>query len=221
MKTTRRSRVHGSGPDRTQLKTFVKLGEVSQDTVKELNYILDNYKHNDIGADSYSITNTLDYKNTHGVTADTYRQVLLQKKQDYAGMPTAVSGMVFNDHEELYSDWDTQSYTLTSTIRDLSKYFTAICRFRLSETQPYNSVAWHIDTNTSVMCRAQIGLNTNDSDFDFKDREGIKTLTMRPGELWFINTGWNHRVVAKECTRRTAVFSFKFENLIDSSELFL
>lgn len=213
----RRSRVKGTGPDRTLLKIFHKLGDVSPETVKELNAILDNYKHNDIGSDHYSITNTLDYEKSHGVKQDVYRQVLLQTKAEVKGMPTAVSGMVFDDHEELYSNWDTENYSIESTVRDVSKFFKKVCRFRLSETQPFNSIAWHIDTNTSVMCRAQICVNENDSLFEFRDRDGIHTLRMKPGELWFINTGWNHRVVAQNDVRRTAVFSFKFEDLIDGS----
>lgn len=221
MQTTKRNRVHGTGPDRTLLKTFVKLGEVSKETIQELNDIIDQHKHNDIGGDVYSITKTVDYENTHGVKGDFYRQILLQKKANEDNMPTAVNGVVFNEYEELYTRWDTEKYSIQNTITDISKYFNSICRFRLSETQPHNSIAWHIDTNTSVMCRAQICVNDNDSLFEFKDRQGLKTLQMKPGELWFINTGWNHRVVSQEMARRTAVFSFKFENLIDGSNTFI
>ena len=35
---------------------------------------------------------------------------------------------------------------------------------------------------------------------------------MKPGELWFINTGWNHRVIAGDSTRRSAIFGFDFKD---------
>ena len=39
---------------------------------------------------------------------------------------------------------------------------------------------------------------------------------MKPGEIWFINTGWTHRVVTKEKVRRVAIFGFNFNDVDDA-----
>ena len=103
-------------------------------------------------------------------------------------------------------------------IRD--RYFSNTVRFRLSEMVGHHEIKWHIDTDTSVACRAQICLGVNDSVFQFKDRTGIHELKMRPGELWFINTGWNHRVISGTTLRRTAIFSFHFDDIIEKTILY-
>ena len=216
-----RERVKGSGPDRTELKIFHKLGTVSKETVAELNHILDTCDRNDIGSDNYSITNTIDYEDTHGVKKEYYRQLILQENKDGPTLKNAEVGQVFKESEDQYSIWANKEFDIDTTISDINRYFRQVFRFRLSETLPHHSVAWHIDTNTSVMCRAQICLHENDSLFEFKNREGIHQLFMKPGELWFINTGWNHRVVANNDLRRTAVFSFRFEDLIESQDLYV
>ena len=52
-----------------------------------------------------------------------------------------------------------------------------------------------------------------------QDKEGVKSLQMQPGEIWFINTGWNHRVVSGDITRRTAIIGFHFEDLVNKEQL--
>jgi hypothetical protein len=104
-------------------------------------------------------------------------------------------------------------------LQALNSLFKNTYRFRLSEMKGNHELNWHIDADTSVICRAQICLNHNDSIFEFKDKEGIKSLQMQPGEVWFINTGWNHRVVSGDITRRTAIIGFHFEDLIDKETL--
>ena len=84
----------------------------------------------------------------------------------------------------------------------------------------HHEIKWHIDTDTSVACRAQICLGVNDSVFEFRDRSGIHKLKMRPGEMWFINTGWNHRVISGHTLRRSAIFSFHFDDVIEKTILY-
>jgi hypothetical protein len=115
----------------------------------------------------------------------------------------------------------TDKYTLSSTITEINKHFIDVCRFRISETQPHYEIPWHIDTNTSVACRAQICITNDDSKFEFKTRQGIKTLQMAPGELWFINTGWNHRVIANSQVRQVAIFTFKFDQLVNNTRILI
>ena len=63
------------------------------------------------------------------------------------------------------------------------------------EMEAYDQSTGHIDTDTSVMCRVQIGVEVGESEFQFNRRNKIESFTMEPNELWFINVGWNHRVV--------------------------
>jgi hypothetical protein len=217
----KRQRIKGDGPDRTLLKSFYKLGELSDNTIDELKYIVSNNHTNDIGGDRYSISNTIDYAKTHGIKESGYRQILLQGKQDGKNYETAVEKQVFTENEFLYERWLTDQYNLTSTISDIASYFKAVYRFRISETYPNYEIPWHIDTNTSVACRAQICITDDDSIFEFKTRTGIHNLSMKPGELWFINTGWNHRVLAKAKLRQVAIFTFNFKDLINYNDILL
>lgn len=207
---TKRTRVGGTGPRRNKLKTFCKIGQVSSKVVDELNYILDTNTKNDIGGDNYGISQNCNYEEVFNV-GSSYRQILLQKKS--LDSETDVD-------EYAYDTWEPDPYgSLLYTRQALNSLFDKTYRFRLSEMKGDHELNWHIDADTSVICRAQICLNDNDSIFEFKDKEGVKSLQMQPGEVWFINTGWNHRVVSGNITRRTAIIGFHFNNLLNNSIL--
>lgn len=188
---TKRQRVKGSGPKRDQMVTFAKLGTVSQELLEKLNSIADKRSGNDLGSDAYNISQHCDVNN---VFIDSgYRQILIQERK--VDIDTA--------DEHLYTEYN----------EDVSiPYFNQIYRLRISEMAPGHEMNWHIDTDTSVMCRAQICLNNNDSVFQFKRRGIIEEFSMRPGELWFINTGWLHRVVSNDTIRRSAIFGFDYKD---------
>ena len=205
---SKRTRVGGDGPRRNALKTFCKIGEVSHQVVSELNYILDTHTQNDIGGDNYGISQNCNYEEVFNV-GSSYRQILLQEKQSESGLDI---------NEYAYQKW-TNQHKLRYTRPALDSLFENTYRFRLSEMKGNHELNWHIDADTSVICRAQICLNHNDSIFEFKDKEGVKSLQMQPGEVWFINTGWNHRVVSGNMTRRTAIIGFHFEDLLNKNQL--
>jgi len=207
---TKRTRVGGTGPRRNKLKTFEKLGTMNHRVVTELNYILDTSTRNDIGGDNYGISQNCNYEEVFNV-GNSYRQVLMQTK------PKGDESQV---DEYAYSKWD-PAHKMRWTTPALADLFHNTYRFRLSEMTGGHELNWHIDADTSVICRAQICLNHNDSIFEFKDKEGIKSLKMKPGEVWFINTGWNHRVVSGDTTRRTAIIGFHFDDLKNNSLLYL
>jgi|TARA_B100001094_G_scaffold34220_1_gene28447 hypothetical protein len=195
---TKRQRVNGTGPKRNKLVVFKKLGEVSDELYNYLNSYLDSNDQSDIGTDNYGISKGCDYENVFNV-ANKYRQVILQKN------PTNEVNVT---DEYLYSHWIDNTPS-----KELSTWFKNVYRFRLSEMQPNHSLNWHIDADTSVICRAQICLNENSSKFLFKDREGVKSFEMKPKELWFINTGWMHTVENDSRIRRVAIFGFHFDDL--------
>lgn len=195
---TKRQRVRGDGPRRDELVTFAKLGTVSDDLVAKLNEIADRRAGNDLGSDAYNISQHCDVNN---VFIDTgYRQILIQERQ--SDVDTA--------DEHMYTEYN-EDVTIDG--------FNQIYRLRISEMAPGHEMNWHIDTDTSVMCRAQICLNDNDSVFQFKRRGQIEQFTMKPGEMWFINTGWLHRVVSKDITRRSAIFGFDYKDYLGEVNL--
>lgn len=207
---TKRKRVGGTGPKRNKLKLFEKICDVPYQLVDELNYILDTNTGNDIGGDSYGISQNCNYEEVFNV-ADQYRQVLLQKR---------IESTSDDVNEYLYTRWDT-SYKLRYTKPTLDENFYNVYRFRMSEMKGDHELNWHIDADTSVICRAQICLNENDSVLEFRDKDGVHQLRMKPGEMWFINTGWNHRVVNGNTARRSAIFGFHFEDLKNKDLLLL
>ena len=205
---TKRTRVGGTGPRRNKLKLFEKICDVPNSVVEELNYILDTYRGNDIGGDNYGISQNCNYEEVFNV-ADKYRQVLLQKRIESASDDV---------NEYFYTQWDT-NYKLRYTRPELDHYFHYVYRFRMSEMKDDHELNWHIDADTSVICRAQICLNENDSVLEFRDKDGVHQLRMKPGEMWFINTGWNHRVVNGTKARRAAIFGFHFDDLKQSEKI--
>lgn len=207
---TKRTRVGGTGPKRNKLKLFEKICDVPYQLADELNYILDTNTANDIGGDNYGISQNCNYEEVFNV-ADQYRQVLLQKR---------IESSSDDVNEYLYTRWDTK-YKLRYTKPTLDENFHNVYRFRMSEMKGDHELNWHIDADTSVICRAQICLNENDSVLEFRDKEGVHQLRMKPGEMWFINTGWNHRVVNGNTARRSAIFGFHFDDLKNKDLLLL
>ena len=196
---TKRQRVKGEGPRRNEMVTFAKLGEVAPNIVDKLNSIADERQANDLGGDNYNISQLCDVENVFA-PKDFYRQILIQEK-DVEGDQT---------DEHVYTKYNA----------DISvPFFEQIYRLRISEMTAGHEMNWHIDTDTSVMCRAQICLNDNDSVFQFNRKGVIEEFTMKKGEMWFINTGWSHRVVSHEKTRRVAIFGFDYKDYKGAVEL--
>ena len=203
---TKRMRVGGPGPRRNKLLTMCKLGDAPTRVVDELNYILDTHSGNDIGGDDYGISQNCDYEEVFNVQ-DKYRQVLLQKK---------ALGNGDDVDEYLYTEWD-HNYSVRYTQPYIQTLFKNVYRFRLSEMQGDHELNWHIDADTSVICRAQICLSDSESLLEFRDKAGVHKLQMKKGEVWFINTGWNHRVVNGSNLRRSAILGFAYEDLKNKS----
>ncbi len=205
---TKRKRVGGTGPRRNKLLTMCKLGDAPTRVVDELNYILDTHSGNDIGGDNYGISQNCNYEDVFNVQ-DKYRQILLQKKQESAEDDV---------NEYLYTKWD-PSYSTRYTTPFLNTLFKNVYRFRMSEMKGDHELNWHIDADTSVICRAQICLSDSDSVLEFRDKQGTHKLVMQKGDVWFINTGWNHRVVNGDNIRRSAIFGFHYDDLKNSGVL--
>ena len=189
---TKRTRVRGTGPGRDDMVTFKKIGDVSKDLVSQLNDILARNPGNDLGGDNYNISQQCNLEKTFNAVGD-YRQILIQE----------------STHDgNTASELDYTRYKEDVHIPN----FRQVYRLRLSHMKPGHTINWHIDTDTSVMCRAQICLNDNDSVFKFKRRGEIEEFTMKKGEMWFINTGWLHSVFGGETDRKVAIFGFEYKD---------
>ncbi len=184
IRKTKRLRVGGSGPKRSELKTFQKIGEVSPLAVDVLNRILDENQGNDLGGDGYSISKQCNFEAVFNAN-NLYRQILLQK---------CIADHSHSVDEYLYDQWRTFE-GLDRVKLEISKFVLEVFRMRLSEMKKGHSLNWHIDTDPSVICRAQICLKANNDVFEFNRRGSVEFFKMKPGEIFFVNTGWSHRVV--------------------------
>jgi hypothetical protein len=205
---TKQERVKGTGPRRTEIKTFAKIGTVDKELITQLYNEAVTNTENQLGTDSYGITKDVDLEGIFGVTKESlsYRQILLQ---------TADNDVVTSEFD--YTVWNKDFLNIRD---ELLKYFHNVYRFRISIMQPQNSINWHIDTDTSICCRAQICVAGNDAALEFKTREGIESLIMHPGEIYFINTAWPHRVVTYNDVRISSIFSFHFDDVKNKELLF-
>ena len=199
IKTTKRKRVNGAGPKRNQMTTFVKIGDISPILLDQLNDILSRNPQNDLGGDDYNISQQCNLESTFNAVGN-YRQVLIQKSRH---------------NYDTVNELDYTEYSEDVII----PWFENIYRLRISHMNSSHVIKWHIDTDTSVMCKAQICLNENDSVFKFKTRNGIEQFSMKPGEMWFINTGWSHCVEAGDADRSVAIFGFEYKDYIGSVAL--
>lgn len=200
---TKKLRVRGTGPSRSVLKPFYKLGTLPPIVVSTLlNYATTNLE-NDLGSDEYAISKHCNFKDVFNANQN-YRQLLLQVKD---------ANVVSLEIDEFqYVNW--KNTVIQDQLACLSDYIANIFRFRISIMKSNHSLNWHIDTDPSVICRAQICLQNTDSTFEFKTKQGIESFTMEPGDLYFINTGWQHRVVNNSTSDRiVGIFGFKFADL--------
>jgi len=202
---TKRSRVKGSGPRRTEMLRFAEIGRADPVLVDYLNDIADSEKFNDIGTDKYNISGQCDYKDVFNAEAglnSPYRQKLLQLQR--TNEDTA------DEHD--YTKWIGEEISFPTL-------FKKIYRFRISEMDPHFEMDFHIDMDTSVMCRAQICLKDTTSVFEFKTKQGIESLHMEKGKIYFVNVGWMHRVLNTDGLRRVAIFGFDYKDYIGNVQL--
>jgi hypothetical protein len=203
IKATKRLRVKGNDPRRKELVPFSHIGMLPDEYVAQLLEIPKTVTGNDLGSDNYQISqhcNLEEVFNTNNGAS--YRQILLQSK-------IADSSDI---DECAYTEWNRDIEEQTKAI--LKDIFGEIYRFRISEMRGNHELNWHIDTDTSVLCRAQICLQQTDATFEVKDKSGTHILRMQKGGIYFINTGWLHRVVnSSDNVRTVAIFGFRFHTL--------
>ena len=191
IEATKRTRVGGEGPKRNDFVTFAKIGNVDPSLVEKLNEIADRRDGNDLGGDNYNrqICKIEEVFNAAGQ----YRQILIQEK--------AVDEVTVDEH------------TYTQYNEDVTvPFFDQVYRLRISEMPPGHELNWHIDSDTSVMCRAQICPTENDHSIQLKRKGKIEEFTMKPENFGLLQYRMVYRVVAGDTSRRVAIFGFDFKD---------
>lgn len=216
IKATKRSRVHGTnGPRRHQLKEFGTIADsVPADVIQAISNIAETYEGDDLRGDNYQISQHCNVN--EAFTASTsYRQILLQE------LNGSEDGVLDEIDETNYSSWRTDIDT-KAIAEYLIGTFKQPYRARISIMTGGNELNYHIDTDTSVLCRAQIPVSTQGSLFQWKTKTGEVDLDMKIGEAYFVNTGWLHRVVnASDNTRIVLIFGVDYNNIPDKENLLL
>lgn len=184
-----KNHVKGDGISREKLPNYYKLGEFNEDFGSK---IMEVYKatvnENHIGSKStyeMSIESPL-----RTYFPPTYRQVILQKP------------VTDGSFEKDYTSFSENTEILT----DISNYLNGITfyRARIAVLPPGDVLDWHIDTNTSVLCRVHFVIS--DSAHWFIDRKGeVDEKVLKQGEIWFTNTGYSHKVINDTTSDRIVV----------------
>jgi oxalate decarboxylase/phosphoglucose isomerase-like protein (cupin superfamily) len=183
--------------------------DVPQEVLDEILEIANNYAGNDLGGDNYQISQHCDVK-TAFTASETYSQILLQQLDE--GADNEVDETNYNNWRDDLSTSAIQKY--------LSDTFKAPYRARISVMHGGNELNYHIDTDTSVLCRVQIPVQTKGSLFQWKTKKEEVSLDMQAGCTYFVNTGWLHRVTNdSDNTRIVLIFGVDYNNIPNKEQL--
>lgn len=196
---SKKQRVNGSGPPRRMLKAFSLIDSVPEEVIFDLKNLSTTLQPTSIGSDNYKIAENIDLKSVFNVSKTEYKQILLQSHSNC------------QNTEFDYTNWADGTERIKTF---LLQYFKNIYRLRISVASPNHTIPWHIDADTSVVCRAQICIDVGDNKFNFQTKDRIEEMSMVPGKMYFINTGWKHQVLNFNKTRIVAIFAFKFEDFL-------
>jgi len=200
---TRRKRVAGSGPKRNQLVEYgVVDSNVPAAVIEEIINISSVYRENDLRGDNYQISQHCNVDHVF-TDAKEYRQILLQYLDKHATDEV---------DETNYTDW--QDMGCSNIKKYLESIYIKPYRTRISIIPPGYELNWHIDTDTSVLCRVQIPAVKTNSKFQWKTKTNFVETEMNPSCAYFVNTGWTHRVVNNSNdVRINLIFGVEYSNL--------
>lgn len=208
IKNSRRSRVKGTGPRRHEMLTHGTVANnVPQAVIDEILQIANSYTGNDLGGDNYQLSQHCDVKNVF-TSSETYKQIILQE---------CTSENTIDETNYMYWRNDISTTAIESY---LTTAFVKPYRARISVMHGGNELNYHIDTDTSVLCRVQIPAQTTGSLFQWKTKTEEVSLDMQLGEAYFVNTGWLHRVInPTDSIRVVLLFGIDYENLPNKESL--
>jgi hypothetical protein len=180
---------------------------VPQAVIDEILHIANSYTGNDLGGDNYQLSQHCDVKNVF-TSSETYKQIILQE---------CTSENTIDETNYMYWRNDISTTAIESY---LTTAFVKPYRARISVMHGGNELNYHIDTDTSVLCRVQIPAQTTGSLFQWKTKTEEVSLTMKLGEAYFVNTGWLHRVInPTDSIRVVLLFGVDYKNISGKGEL--
>lgn len=205
-----KQRIKGTGPDRKNMPNWQKLVDIDNETFNqirlELLTVIDVFKDVDDIADSssdYPIADSKIVRLAEKVPQG-YKGITLQWANSDAKKNTTILD------ESPYTEWNERAELAPTFVNFMKKNFPGAYRTRLSCLPPNGGeLTWHIDSNTSVTCRAQIpithDITPNGATFEMK-RNGVHEYANHPMQgVYFINAGFLHRVVNNTNTERWVV----------------
>lgn len=196
--TRRRNVVGQNGPRRDELPTFKNLQltlprDVHWEIIREVNNNITNDLEQGLflNQDESFVYNL----------GDRYKQIYLQD-------PVEGSDKTL---EENYTVWTKTPYMQ----KFLEENFGEVCRARISVTPSDFASHWHIDTDTSVLCRVQVIIQSDGCRLEFDRRNVREDCDFISGETYFINVGWKHRLVnpSVEIPKLSVIFGIKYAQL--------
>lgn len=214
IKKTRKQRIVSSnGPRRTQVVECAIVDDtVSKSFIEAVRKIAQTYTMDDLGGDLYEVSKYCEsVENFKQGVESNYRQIVLQK------IPESKEQIM---DETLYTEWRDDI-----DCSEIKKYFDNVYgegkyyRSRISVMAPDHELNWHIDTDTSVLCRTQTIVQSKESFFETKNREGVQSNLMEEGRTYFINQGWPHRVVNKGAWRIVVITGVFFDDIPNKETL--
>ena len=174
-------------PDRKELPNFIYLGEYDPALVEQVDVLLAQLGpgYNDIGSKNYEVSGK--FASILKSFPEDYVQIMLQGAE--------TDGMV-------ETDYHLPKHTSVTDI--LRGYIGEFFRARIAVMSPGAVIDYHIDTNTKQMCRVQFPIRGKQHWFIKRGSE-VEEKTLNPGEIWFVNTGFPHRVENEEDIDRVTV----------------
>lgn len=186
------------GPRRNDLPTFQDVNvEIPNEVMQEIINVVESGTVNDLDR---GIFLNQGEKFVGYLFGPEYRQIYLQEPL-YDGCL-----------ETEYTEWNDRTPKLKKFMEDT---FGEVCRSRISITPPGFKSEWHIDTDTSVLCRGQLIVQSDDCVLEFNRRGEESICDFKPGKIYFINVGWSHRLVnhSDKIPKISIVFGIRYKNI--------
>jgi len=117
---------------------------------------------------------------------------------------------IINPVETDYSYIDERFLRIKPAVEQLCELLRGpVYRLRYAIMEPDETLPWHIDQ--PALDRFVLVLNGRQQ-FEIKKRKEIHSETQRPGELWYVNTNWEHQVVNSNEKRLALLGCFRYNN---------
>ena len=187
-------KVDAAAPDRRDVPNFIYLGQQSPMLAEEVHQLLARLGmgYNDIGSERYAVSQK--FASILESFPEDYVQIMLQGADN--------DGMV-------ETDYCLPKHTSVTDI--LRLYIQEFYRARIAVLHPGQTIDYHIDTNTTQMCRVQFPIQAEQHWFIRRGKK-VEEKVLKPGEIWFVNTGWPHKVINEEGVDRiTVLLGCKYE----------